>query len=325
MHPLISVALCTFNGEAYLEEQLDSVLAQDWPHLEVVVVDDGSTDGTREILRSYGARDARIRLYFNEVNLGFLANFERAFSLTQGEFIAPCDQDDWWDPRKLTALHQAIQGRGLAFCDSEFMNPKGESLGIRVSDVVNMYDGDDPTPFVFANCASGHAMLVRRTLVERAMPFPRGHFHDWWLAFLASAAEGLVYLPEALVHYRQHPSAQTNLAGHAPKANTRRSRLQEIQRRQDWLDLLATVPGVHQTFLKRLSESHAAWQDSWLCPRMAQLLFRKRKTLFLINRRASRQRLRRVLKYLPGLKLKRLVTPSRYRETSQARSDLRES
>lgn len=315
MKPLISVALCTYNGEAYLAEQLDSVLAQDWPNLEIVVVDDGSSDRTPEILRRYEARDPRIQLHFNEANLGFLANFEKAFALTRGDFIAPCDQDDWWNPAKLTALYEVLGGRGLAFCDSLFMDRNGESLGTRVSDVVNMYAGDDPAAFVFGNCISGHAALVRRSVVARAMPFPRGHFHDWWLAFVAASTEGLVYLPEALVRYRQHPSAQTNLAERKPRARTARSRLAAIRARQDWVDVLASFAGHHQPYFAQLSQAHGAWQSSWVCPRLAALLLQRRRSLFFINHTAAVTRWWCGFRFVVGLRAKQRLFPSHYGES----------
>ena len=96
--PLISVALTTFNGERFLRPQLDSLLAQDYRHFELVVVDDGSQDSSYSILQEYAARDSRLRCFRNERNLGFLQNFTKAFSLCEGELIAPCDQDDLWLP-----------------------------------------------------------------------------------------------------------------------------------------------------------------------------------------------------------------------------------
>ena len=76
-HPLVSVVLGTYNGEAYLEEQLRSVLAQTYPSFEIIAIDDGSRDHTVAVLREYAARDPRIRVIINERNLGFIRNFEK--------------------------------------------------------------------------------------------------------------------------------------------------------------------------------------------------------------------------------------------------------
>lgn len=312
MIPLISVALCTYNGATYLEEQLDSVLAQDWPNLEIIVVDDASTDQTQEILLRYEAKDSRIRLYFNEENLGFLANFQKAISLTQGDFIAPCDQDDWWNPTKLTALQKAIDNNGIIYCNSLMVDAEGNSLNLHVSDLVNMYSGCDPTTFTFGNCASGHAQLIRRSVVIRAMPFPKECFHDWWLAFVAASSEGLAYLPEELVHYRQHAKTQTDLAKRKGRERRSRFRAEEFKSRQRWLEALASIPGAYQGFFIDLCVAHADWLSSWISPRLVSLLIRRRRSLFRISRRDSKAPLRKALSFFWGLRAKQFFLPKRY-------------
>ena len=95
---MISIAMATFNGEKYLREQIDSILAQTHQNFELVICDDCSTDGTAGILREYETQDSRIRVYVNERNIGFKKKFERAISLCKGEYIALSDQDDVWRP-----------------------------------------------------------------------------------------------------------------------------------------------------------------------------------------------------------------------------------
>jgi len=105
----VSVALCTYNGAAYLGEQLDSIVAQSRPPDELVVCDDGSTDGTVGLLQAFVPEAPfPVRLYRNERNRGFAKNFERAISLCTGDFIALSDQDDVWKPEKLARLATAL-------------------------------------------------------------------------------------------------------------------------------------------------------------------------------------------------------------------------
>ena len=87
MEPLISIALCTYNGANFLQQQLDSILNQTYKHIELVIVDDGSSDGTKDILKQYAAKYEQIKLYFNETNIGFNANFQKAISFCSGDFI----------------------------------------------------------------------------------------------------------------------------------------------------------------------------------------------------------------------------------------------
>ena len=206
--PLISGALCTYNGERYLREQLDSILAQEDVRIEVVVVDDCSTDGTRALLQEYAARDARFRVFENEANLGHLRSFEKCMGLCAGPLIAPSDQDDVWHPRKLRRLLDALGDADLAYCDSEYIDSEGRSLGRSISDDLDaMHSGRDPLCYVFQNTVSGHALLVRREVFDACLPFPELLYHDWWLAMCAAARNGVVYVDAPLVRFRRHGDA----------------------------------------------------------------------------------------------------------------------
>src|SRR5689334_11569979 len=99
--PLISIALCTYNGERYLRAQMDSLLAQAGARIEIIAVDDASQDGTPGLLQGYAQQDPRVRVLANAENIGPSRSFERAMEIGTGEFIAPCDQDDLWTSDKL--------------------------------------------------------------------------------------------------------------------------------------------------------------------------------------------------------------------------------
>lgn len=97
-----SIALCTYNGEKYLKEQLDSVFAQSILADEIVICDDGSTDETLKILEDYQSRFPEIlKIYQNETNLGFSKNFEKAIYLCTKDIIITSDQDDIWKKNKI--------------------------------------------------------------------------------------------------------------------------------------------------------------------------------------------------------------------------------
>lgn len=89
--PLISVAMATYNGSRFLKEQLDSLLSQTYPNIEIIVVDDCSTDNTVEILKEYELKYNNIHICENEINLGVNQTFGKALKLTKGELIAICD------------------------------------------------------------------------------------------------------------------------------------------------------------------------------------------------------------------------------------------
>jgi len=311
-YPLISVALCTYNGATFLQKQLDSIISQDWPNLEIIVVDDASDDGTREILQQFKNKFPEIDLHFNLTNLGFNVNFQKALSLTTGEFVAPCDQDDWWDPSKLTSLYNAIGSFGIAYCDSLLIDAHDRSLNVRISDLFNMYSGKDPKALILKNCASGHAQLIHRSVLLSALPFPIGCFHDWWLAFVAASTSGIIFLPKPLVYYRQHPKTQTDLTKSKRGSKSPGSRGEEIKLRHNWFKAMASFQGDSQTYFNDLCNAHSDWLNSWVCPRMVRFFFHERQTIFYINPKAFRTPILHSIRFFVGFRAKQFIHPSRY-------------
>lgn len=282
--PLVSVALCTYNGGPYLEEQLASLRAQTWRRIEIVAVDDASTDASWDILQRAAASMPTLRIHRNERNLGFVANFERAMALCRGDLIAPCDQDDIWLPTKLETLVNAIGSHTLAYCDSAIVDQDGRPLGVRVSDRIRMVQGSDPLPFTFWNCISGHAMLFRRDLLARALPIPHARYHDWWIAFVAASLGSIVYVDEPLVAYRQHARSQTDFI------LLRAQRIDRVAKWQvhvDWLRTLSGLPSPHQAAFQRLHELASARLHQWFCVEWVRLLHAHAGRLMAMNRRES--------------------------------------
>ncbi len=132
----LSIAMCTYNGAKYIQEQLDSIAAQSRLPDELVVCDDRSSDNTIEIVKSFGSKvPFPVRLYLNEENLGIIKNFEKAISLCTGNIIALSDQDDVWKPNKIEKILTAFAenlGAGYVFSNAELVNeslmPLGSSL-----------------------------------------------------------------------------------------------------------------------------------------------------------------------------------------------------
>ena len=218
--PLVSVVLGTYNGEAYLQEQLDSVLAQTYATLEIIAIDDGSTDRTVAILRENAARDARISVIVNEKNLGFIRNFEKGCRLSTGKWIALCDQDDYWLPDKVEKMAAAIGDHPMIYCDSALCGPDLEPLGKKISDLVHYQSFDDCRQLCVFSRMYGHATLITRTLFDKSTPFLKEIPHDGWLAYHATLYGGVAYLPEVLVYYRQHAGNIFGVVGRKKKKDT---------------------------------------------------------------------------------------------------------
>src|SRR5690606_8533255 len=150
---LISVALCTYNGDRFLEEQLDSIVLQDYPFLEIVISDDCSGDRTWEILENYQERfPEQIRLYRNEQNMGYNRNFEIALSHCKGDYIAIADQDDIWLKDKLSSQVKALEEAPdtiLSYCVSKNFSSKNYSLHGVNSNRSTMLQGIECREFCF--------------------------------------------------------------------------------------------------------------------------------------------------------------------------------
>ena len=224
----LSVAMCTFNGETYLRAQLDSILAQSVPVDEIIVADDGSTDGTREILESYRARLPQLfQLHFQQTNRGTVGNFEFVLERCTGDIIFLCDQDDVWDPEKVAAMTQRMRQTRclLLFTDGRLIGPTGAPLeaslwerfkftplrrllwrwvpGVALLDLLNNN-----------NKVTGATVAMRSLLLESALPIrlPSGYWHDAWFAMHAAAQDRLAFDSRRLVAYRIHPKQQVGVS-----------------------------------------------------------------------------------------------------------------
>lgn len=210
-NPLVSIALCTYNGERYLSMQLDSLLEQSHKKIEIIAVDDCSTDNTWKILQDYAGKDSRLHPYKNNQNLGHTLNFEKAISLCMGEYIALSDQDDIWETDKIKSLVEKTSDAVLIYHDSDFMDEHGKRIGNNsMSSTHRMYSGENCLPVILANCIHGHAMLFHSKLKDYLFPFDKKLSHDWAIAYAALNAGSIKYIDKVLVHYRQHPYAITD-------------------------------------------------------------------------------------------------------------------
>lgn len=216
MHPnrkSIGVVLCTYNGEKYLGQQLESILAQTRPPQQILILDDCSNDRTVAVIQDYAKTDRRIRLIRNETNLGYARNFEKGIALCETDFIALSDQDDIWLPEKLECLAAELEanpGAGMAFCNAEYMLADGTRTGHLVSQEMGGF-ADDP---VLARkgllerkwCVQGNFILLDAEMKKLILPNPiaRSHGHDAWICLNAFFLRQPRYIPKPLSLYRLH-------------------------------------------------------------------------------------------------------------------------
>ena len=252
----IGVVLCTYNGERYLPEQLDSIFAQERLPDEMLVQDDGSADHTLEILAGYSAKAPfPIEVVRNPQNLGFVRNFESAMARCNAEIIATCDQDDSWRFDKLKKLEQIFDAHrhvSVAFSDAEMVDEHLRPLGYGLFQVLNVSPVDrdrisrqDFLPVVLRrNIVPGATMALRAASRNRVLPIAEGAYHDEWMVLIAAAYNELAFCAEPLVRHRQHAA---NRLGMRPEGFLDRIRKAlHPQRREEDLRRLKVLEQLHE-------------------------------------------------------------------------------
>jgi glycosyltransferase involved in cell wall biosynthesis len=303
---LVSIAMATYNGEKHLVEQLNSLLQQDYPLVEIIISDDGSTDSTLSIIETLQSTHTNITCIKNERGKGIKKNFENALRHCNGAYIALCDQDDIWMPEKIKNLVKVIGNHSLVYHNSLFVNEKGESLHKTMSHKMNCYTGSNPEVFLLHNCISGHAAMFHRDLLSVALPFPEARYHDWWLAFVAASRNGVLYLPEVLVHYRQHQSSKTDML----KRKKEFKHLKEFHRYKEeleWFEKCAEKEQYRRPFFANWNRHYAQREHQWVCPWLFKTALQKRKTLYAIPKKGLFGQFLLALKLLWGIKMKKLI------------------
>lgn len=213
---MISVALAAYNGEKYIEQQLESLRVQTLPPDEVVICDDGSSDRTVALCRAFIARHALDgwRVEENGGNLGYCRNFYGAIEKTSGDIVFLCDQDDVWDADKLAVMTRVLkehpQVRLLA-ARYRLIDADGKpAQGVSVPHYAEKFDGSLKP--VTADSLIGHSyirgcsMCFRRELKPLLRPLELRSLlgHDWQLAMLAALTGGALMLNTPLMSYRCH-------------------------------------------------------------------------------------------------------------------------
>lgn len=200
--PLVSVITATYNMGRYVGEAVDSVLAQEWPALEAIVVDDGSTDDTPSVLEGYAA-DPRVRV-IRQANAGQTAAKNAGLRAARGEFVGFCDADNAWLPGKLARQVPLLQARpaaGVVYGDIALMDGEGRTLP---TPPVKRHGGRITEPLLLSNFVTFNTALLPRRVLEEVGGFDEtlrmAIDYDLWLR--VSTRYEFIYLPEPLARYR---------------------------------------------------------------------------------------------------------------------------
>jgi len=196
---MLSVCLATYNGEKYIEQQIDSILCQISDEDEIIVSDDGSTDNTLKILKKYN--DSRIKIIKNNLRKGVIGNFENALKEAKGRYVFLADQDDIWLPNKVKTALSKLKNYDFVFSNASIIDNNFNTLGI-------LYSNKNNCGFInnlIKNKFIGATIAFKSSLLKKALPFPTYiPMHDQWLGLLAELHGRTFYIEEPLILYRRH-------------------------------------------------------------------------------------------------------------------------
>ena len=301
MDKLISIAMCTYNGERFVKEQIDSIIAQSYTKFELIVVDDGSKDNTINIIKDYQSKDDRIKLFQNENNLGFVKNFEKAISLCSGDYIALADQDDVWKKNKLEVFLKNINENMLIYSDAILIDQYSKETGKQlIRPDGNLIKGRCNKAFIFYNCVSGNTLMFKKELVKDIIPIPKEiTFHDIWIAFLASTKGTITFTDEAMTYYRRYSEQVTKNVTKDYKSITDRlnkkenSYLLHAQNLVNYCKAFSSVKEIDsdmKNILDTFIDHYSNYKEGYFNFKMQACLKKYKDELFAIKRGKTRNR-----------------------------------
>lgn len=210
----VDIAMATYNGEQFIEEQIKSIQAQTYENWELYISDDGSKDNTINLIKKMMQDDPRIKLINTQRQGGVINNFNTALMATTAEYILLCDQDDIWIEDRLDKLVRKIQEVGvnqdvpkMVFTDLELVNEKGETTATSfyVVNKLNACENLEKNSLIWHSTVYGCTTIVNRQLLEKSLPIPEyAQMHDQWLALNAKQSNNLYYYDYQSLKYRQH-------------------------------------------------------------------------------------------------------------------------
>lgn len=206
--PLVSIVMATYNGERFLEKQLESLCQLTYKNTELIISDDGSTDGTISIIKRYSDR-LNLSIYFNNGIHGATHNFENGLMHVNGEYVALCDQDDIWMPDHIEKLlyqiddFDIIHGRLMVidkddkYHSASIMHKNYEISKAKYTSIEDYLD----VPRLLG-CTS----LIRTSALKQCLPFPEETvYHDWWITIKCIMdGNGICFTDEIVTKYRQY-------------------------------------------------------------------------------------------------------------------------
>lgn len=204
----VTIVMTTYNGERFIEEQIESIIGQTYINFELKIIDDKSTDNTRNLLSKF--KDDRITLIFNKHNVGCSRSFVKGLKDVKTEFILLCDHDDIWEENKIEVLINEIKDNDLIYSDCRLINETGALIQESYKSSNRLIGFDSSNPNIDKICAFnsfilGCSIMFRRDTLNYIIPIlDMSYNHDKWIVALISQVGSMKYIDEKLFRYRIH-------------------------------------------------------------------------------------------------------------------------
>ena len=199
---MISVCIATYNGERYIRQQIESIVCQLNVDDEIIVSDDGSTDGTLDIVKGIG--DKRIKIIEGPGRKSPILNFECALKASKGDFIFLSDQDDVWKPDKVEICMKWLKTYHCVVSDAEVTDNRLKPLYSSLYAIMQVRQGRIYNT-IWKNGYTGCCMAFRRNVLEASLPFPKDiPMHDIWIGNVAAYKYNVIFIPDRLIYFRRH-------------------------------------------------------------------------------------------------------------------------
>ena len=255
MEEIVEILLPTYNGEEYIEEQIDSILNQTYKNIKVIISDDCSKDSTQKILKEYKEKDNRIQVFFQQNNLGVVKNIEFLLKKVNSKIFMLSDQDDYWMPEKVEESVKVLNQNNsdIVFGDLEVVDEKLNMIYPSFNDYmlltrkINKYLNTNKLNYLY-NCFTGCTICAKSDLIGKILPLPeisKFVIHDYWIGLMASLNGKVEYIPEKYIKYRQHGNNQVG----TEKISHGFSKFEQVR---DWF--IEVKLGVFETYVENNSK-----------------------------------------------------------------------
>lgn len=213
----ISVAIATYNGEKYIEKQLNSIINQSLLVDEIIIVDDNSNDHTTDIIKSFKAKNNKIKLIKNTINLGHIPSFKLAIQSCKYDFVLLCDQDDIWNFEKVEISYKEIIKFSdtnkpiIIFSDLLVIDNFDRIIFKSFWDYHNFKISDLTfKKALFFNVVTGCTIMMNKFMKDQILLMPENILmHDHWIYMIALSLGNFFYIDKPLVKYRSHNNTVT--------------------------------------------------------------------------------------------------------------------